>query len=426
MKGARRVGQASSPDWRLTKSPGLMTAMWPRLQTPAGNLAFDKQASAGSHLPEVLSRCYVPFFVNSGTAALALALKVTFETLPNDQRTVIVPGYGCPDLAAAIHFAGGQVLLIDTEANGTRYDMGALEEAAKHHKVACIFAVEAFGIGEQLEKIRRVADLAGARVVRDCAQSVQPLADFLGDFADFIVFSFGRGKPVTQLGGGALLINRNSADDLMALTQKLLDETPIRSKLSSVWKRKIYNFLLRPAVYGWVFALFRSRLGTTVYHSLESISALEPASKDNAIAALNSYWRDHEDHTAAVLRVASGVMDSFPDCFAPVAGVDPEIRRLARLPMRVKPGWNRDDLIRYLITAGLCATSMYARSLDEILNDSNAEYLSGPLPHAKQLASELITLPLHKRITKRDLVVLEQVLRRFASSEPHNGFIVES
>jgi dTDP-4-amino-4,6-dideoxygalactose transaminase len=64
---------------------------------------------------ENIFKPYWSSFYCSGTAALAVAIKVSIEYKDIQQPEIILPAYGCPDLISATVYAGAKPVLVDLE-----------------------------------------------------------------------------------------------------------------------------------------------------------------------------------------------------------------------------------------------------------------------------------------------------------------------
>ncbi|PTB98768.1 hypothetical protein C9993_06400 [Marinobacter sp. Z-F4-2] len=212
---------------------------------------------------------YHPAYVNSGTAALSLAVKLSLrcKVIKQDPE-VILPAYGCPDLIAAVVAQGARPVLVDLVEDRPWMDLEAVKAALTDNTVG-IVSVGFLGIPERLGALRRLADDAGAMLIEDSAQGFPPFSSGNG-LADYVVLSFGRGKPINLMGGGALLIRKDhmaeSASDLAALTTTAVSGGP-------AWqlRRRLFNLLLTRPLYGLVERMPFLRIGSTVYHPLERV-----------------------------------------------------------------------------------------------------------------------------------------------------------
>ena len=149
------------------------------------------------------------FFVQSGTAALAQALIIAKSAFTTDTPEVIVPGYACPDIISAAVYAGITPILVDLEPDRPYMSLSAIENAVTKNTVA-IIAINFMGIPERISAIRGSLGDSGIIVIEDSAQWY-PDADGETPISsayhgDLVVLSFGKGKPLSLMGGGALLI----------------------------------------------------------------------------------------------------------------------------------------------------------------------------------------------------------------------------
>ncbi len=81
---------------------------------------------------------YELLLLNSGTAALSLAMTIAAGSAEASSPEVILPAYGCPDLLAAAYYAGLRPVLADIQAASPRYQQAALETAITGDTVAIV------------------------------------------------------------------------------------------------------------------------------------------------------------------------------------------------------------------------------------------------------------------------------------------------
>ena len=136
-----------------------------------------------------------------------------------------MPAYACPDLVSAAKYAGVKPVLVDFEHDRPWMSVDEIKGVVSE-KVIAIVAVNFLGIPERMQAIRGVADEYDALVIEDSAQAfpVSPDTNFWK--GDIVIVSFGRGKPVSLLGGGALLLRL----DQLAEAKKVFDTTRKQSR----------------------------------------------------------------------------------------------------------------------------------------------------------------------------------------------------
>ena len=161
----------------------------------------------------------------SGTAALHLAVKLCGERLYGQPR----PGHGCLEgkkvfcsdmtFSATVNpvaYEGGEAVFIDTERDTWNMDPAALERAFEiYPEVKLIVVAHLYGTPGKLEAIRKIADVHGALMVEDAAESFGATYRGVqtGNFGDVSVISFNGNKIITGSAGGMLLTDRKEDAD---------------------------------------------------------------------------------------------------------------------------------------------------------------------------------------------------------------------
>jgi dTDP-4-amino-4,6-dideoxygalactose transaminase len=347
---------------------------------------------------------YHPTWVNSGTSALALALLAArkMKALVG-QPEVIIPAYGCPDLVAACAFAGCKAKLVDIGCDGWGYDLLALRQALSSNTLAVI-GVTFLGIREDWPAINSVLSAQpGVITIEDNAQWFPNLDEHNFFFTDFIIFSFGKGKPVSLLGGGAVL----SRIPLVDIDASLI---PVQNDEQSTWplmaKFLLYNQLLKPSVYWFLNHNPIFTPGNTRYKPLTSIRDLDKLRLE--LLPENYFIFAERKELAA---------DEYNAQFCklninnPIFTVDiTRIKRLLRYPLLCADSTVRNRLLERLNQHGLGATAMYRRPLSQI--DCPAEFVDANLPqnNAERFADHLITLPCHSGVTSQHTHKITQLI----------------
>jgi dTDP-4-amino-4,6-dideoxygalactose transaminase len=345
----------------------------------------------------VIAGNYVHYWVDSGTSALALALTHCRSVFSNIHKPqVIIPGYCCPDLVAAAVFAGVQPLVVDIAENDASYDLHQLKNAINNNpNVIAIIAVNFLGIKENLANIRELMVNRNIKLIEDNAQWF-PVSEQDQDFlSDYLVFSFGRGKPLSLLGGGLLL----SKDPL---TDSITESENVRS---GSYKLKIYayNFLLHPHAYCFLNRAPFLKLGETRFHSLDKIASMPLNSRVLFSHNRQLYIQREED-----------VINQYQQWFSEIQllkGVKTERKgRLLRYPLLLGSQIQRDKIFKLLQSNGLGVSLMYQQELNQIEGVDGKVNLFAPLTHAKSFARRLITLPIHTQVGDKHLKKIKGII----------------
>jgi dTDP-4-amino-4,6-dideoxygalactose transaminase len=340
-------------------------------------------------------------WLNSGTAALALAIRGALE-LRRGASEVLLPGYGCPDLVAAAVFAGAVPVLMDCGAGDPGFDPAALA-AACSERTAAIVAVNFLGIHERLRELAALSARCGVVLIEDCAQWYPEDPPAVPVAAR--VLSFGRGKPVNLLGGGALLVDEGGR-----LAGLSVPSGPSMSALRS-GAVSVFNSLLRPVPYALVSGVPGTGLGATRYRALDRVAAMDEGRFARIRANVDAWcrrsrWR--EERITELLEKVEGIT------LLPRT-LNLRAARLLRYPLLCRDGALRDALQRSLSRLG--ASAFYGVPLAQV--EGVPEHFPGgvvSLPGAEMFADRLLTLPLHEGVGEEHLREIACVVARLAAA----------
>lgn len=328
---------------------------------------------------------------DSGTSALALALRASAAA--RGGRPCALPGYGCFDLVTAAAAAGVRAIPYDLDPTTLQPDPASLERAIAEG-VSSVVIVHLYGIPVPLAPWRPRIAQAGAFLIEDAAQGAGGHAEgiALGAGGDFGVLSFGRGKGLTGGGGGALLAR--DPEHLAAATQHLAPAPGTGQAAYGV--RVLTQWALgRPSTYAVPARLPFLRLGETVFSPPHRPTQMRPASARvlrRTLPLLPSELAIRRENATRLLALLSarGGRPVLPPprvdsawLRLPVIGRRSETARRRGAPLGCMPG--------------------YPTALID-LPEAQPHLAARPqTPGAAALASTLWTVPLHSRLTQRDL-----------------------
>ena len=377
---------------------------------PVGNPIRLSQADQTEALLQTLGDTYQAHYFASGTASLAAAITTAIQLKAVDEPEVILPAYGCPDLISAAVFAGAKPVLVDIEADRPWMDLEQLPTKISKNTVA-IIAVNLFGISERMEQLRPLAEQAGALLIEDSAQAFPGAGEQDIWQGDLVVLSFGRGKPLSLLGGGAVLFRNEIPDNLLPETVTPVD-TGVWKQISFKLKVILYNWMINPRLYWLPQALPFLHLGETRYHALTSINAMDRAQLSILSANLKTYCNDKmstQKNLMEILKKANledcGITDLARACKIP------KNRRLLRYPLLMESEL-RDSLYTRLQDAGLGPSQMYPAALPEIPGLESLLSDQGDFPEATSFAKRLLTLPTHQQVSQADIDKISRLISR--------------
>ena len=326
----------------------------------------------------------------SGTAALAHAITRCVERKPVTAPEVIIPAYGCPDLVAACIYASVFPRLVDVSPDQWSYDAKSLTASLSPNTIA-IVAVNLLGLGDSSAALAKICKDKGISLIQDSAQHLP--RDEIEWPGDYVVLSFGRGKPLNLLHGGALVA---PPGDMSAPAVIPKHYTQRDRFLSSRLAGIAFNLLTRPLPYRLLSSLPRTGLGAVEYRPLTNADVLPEEAWTQVASAFAHYldspsyrrdlWNDAINAWSHLGIVALGAADS----------------RLPREPLRLAllapDRQARDQIVADLTKAGLGASRLYGTGLPELRAMPNAIVSQGSLPNANFLGERLFTLPTHKMV----------------------------
>lgn len=354
---------------------------------PAGFPINQTASLAPSHL---FADTYQTHWLDSGTSALALALMdCKLRQADVESPQVIIPGYCCPDLVAAAVYAGVEPLVVDIEENDPAYNLDQLASAL-NPRVIAVIAINFLGIRERLTDIRNILKQYSKPIylIEDNAQWFPDNPHTVFE-SDYVAFSFGRGKPLSLLGGGALLTKVQLSVDV-ALEKGA--DFGFKQKL----KITAYNLLLHPHWYAFINRAPFLRLGETRYHPLDKITTAPEA-------VYKLFAENYQAYQQRSLKPETFYQQHLGEKQKLQPLESERKQRLLRYPLVLESAKGCSELYRQLSADGLGASRMYQDSLNAIQGVDGKIQCFSNLANAKSFASRLMTLPVHAYVRESHL-----------------------
>lgn len=352
---------------------------------------------------------YQTCLMGSGTEALSAAVRLAICSVGREGAPeVILPAYGCPDLVAAVVAQGARPVLIDIVPDRPVMDTRQLTEVLSESTVAVI-AAGFLGVPERLSELAVICNSYGIWLIEDSAQCFPP--DCAREpIADCAVLSFGRGKPINLMGGGALLVRNDHSDSASRVLGNLPEVTVA---LGFKWnlKRHIFNFLLSRLGYGLLRRVPFLGLGSTIYKPLNTLCRMHlpgPILSAGIRSALRRpSLAGRYDHALSFLTSRGWTL--FMRVHAEEAGsVAPVTLRYGLLAPDQS---TRDRAVSVLNSRGIGANAFYEKALPDVPGvGAELRASSGDYPNAVSFAERLVTLPSHEDVAYGDITVIASVL----------------
>ena len=372
---------------------------------PVGNKIFVER----SEYEGISSSGFHTILLDSGTSALAFAICIAKYLRKTDAGEVIIPAYGCPDLIAACAFAKVKAVLVDIDQNSPNYNREQLLESITNKTIA-IVAVNFLGIKESLSELRKICDTHKLFLIEDNAQWFPEFDShqetFIGDIA---TLSFGKGKPVSLLGGGQVYINsvlEQTADLEFVMNLHNVTKADNEKNWKTMSKIRLYNMIIRPRIYSLFYRIYKNKLGLTVYKGLDKINLLDKYREKLLQKNIEAY---QENNNLTVTLYNELFRDSKNTVSLPLM-MEKQTAKLLRYPVLFHNVDMKKKAIDVLQSCGLGATEFYEKELSAIAGVPIEHFRVHSQENAKSFAARLITLPTHAYTTEDDIKKIFRII----------------
>lgn len=170
---------------------------------------------------------------SSGREAIKFALELI--NLKNNEE-VILPSLACTSLLEPILDLKGKPIFADIDEN-LNIDPKDVENKISS-KTKAIIVPHLYGKAAQIEKLSEISKKRKIFLIDDAAQApgIRYKDRYLGTWGDFGILSFGFGKPIFGIGGGALIINNEVFLSLAKNEYQKLSQEDESEACKRAWK----------------------------------------------------------------------------------------------------------------------------------------------------------------------------------------------
>lgn len=353
--------------------------------------------------------------VDSGTHALELALLLATR-ITRGPHIVALPAYCCYDVATAAVGAGARIMLYDIEPETLAPDMASFEATMSSGANVAVVA-PLHGVPVDWRNIESCASRHGALVVEDAAQGfgASHRGSPLGGLGRLSVLSFGRGKGWTGGIGGALLV-RGGALEMLGRDHAFVPEDS--PALDGALRAAVQWAAGRPSVYALPASLPWLHLGETRYHEPIPIRDMPRVAAGLLERSLPLALREAEvrrEAAAGYLRSLSCVdRMKFSHRVRFVHPAAESVPGYLRLPVRLSHGIAGMPDVEFAewlgVAPGYPTTLGELRAVRRRLHTIRG---ADRWPGAEDLVRELVTLPTHSYVEKRDRHELIRQVREY-------------
>jgi dTDP-4-amino-4,6-dideoxygalactose transaminase len=340
----------------------------------------------------------------SGTQALAAAISAVKEKYGSiEKNEILIPAYTCPDVISACQFAGVKVRLVDLAKNSCRMDLDDLKLNLSQNTLAVI-AINFLGIPENIKAIRKIA--GSIPIIEDSAQGMFKVNSEEYWQGDLIVLSFGRGKPLNLMSGGAILTKDSSWEKLIPVYKP--KESSYLETIFYLIKLRLVQKMFNPRLYYWVTRLPGANIGVTQFKPLKAISSISSSvlflisDSLKQLRKSDSKWKKYYHQLKKlqhVILVHTDEKVNFIDDF------------LLRFPVLIET--DDKNMKKHYKMLGI--NSLYSKTIPniegvpkEIICNCDRNF-----PNAEMFASRLITLPCYNDLDENDMGRIIKILENY-------------
>lgn len=353
---------------------------WPRFIPPVGEPILPRLRLDAGRFDWTFGGRYRPIFVDSGTTALRLAISAA-RRHTGSSGPVWVPAYGCPDILSAAIAAGVAPVLYDVRPDLPFF----LQDQHPPNDLVAAIAAHFAGIPHPPDEMRRALIGQGSILIEDSAQRFPMPGETL--YGDAVVLSFGRGKPLSLMEGGCLLVKDFLYPHAAKIAEGYADwDSGIRGCI----QRQFHDAALHPEIFAVVRRIPGLAIGRVVYRPASAPRRAGTRLAELATRAASAYQLESSslEQANATLKF---VGKRFPDVWPLDYSACGRTPRLTRIPFMATAPESAVAAYEDAVRAGIGATRMYGRAMLDI--SGAPAPISGPCSNAKSLAARLVTFP---------------------------------
>lgn len=357
------------------------------------------------------------FLLSSGRAALTIVLRALKDSHP-ERDGVLIPAFTCFAVPSAIVRAGLKVRLCDVNPDTLGFDHNQLsalssELSAENSKptamsheprfserLLAVIPTHLFGIPADVEKVKTITNDPDICIIEDAAQAMGGECDGtkVGTIGDVGIFSLGRGKTFSTIEGGVIVTDRDDIGGKILSRIRLLKRYRIIELVRVILNTISLSFFLNPLLFWFPKSLPFLKLGETTFDPefrMRRMSSFQ--------AGLARHWKKklHRFRSSRIKNSEfwQSVAHSRSHELSAIS-CEPGLP-LIRFPVSIKNAIFRDRVLNESQQSGLGIMPTYPNTVDGI--DELKEQFSGmQFPSGQRIVEELVTLPTHPFVSKKD------------------------
>lgn len=360
------------------------------------------------------------FLLSKGRTALYAGLRAM--DLPPRSK-VIVPGYTCMVVPAAVQYAGLEPVYVDIDPRTYNLNPDLLAQAYSSD-VSAVIVQHTYGIPCEMGTFKAWADSKGMPVIEDCCHTFGARCgdQLCGTFGRFAFMSGQWNKPFSTGLGGMLLVNDTGLADRVA--DIIRDEATAPGRLRNLLllaQILAFERLVTPRTVGWVTDFYRAltKYGLAIgSSSQEELDGTIPEGYFAKMAScqvkkgLREMARIDQniEHRKRLTARYSKTLPRLGFAALPTAMADD--RPLLRYPVRVA---NKAEVLREAKKARVEIGSWFEVPLHpEGTRMEDLGYLPGMCPEGELASKQVVNLPTHMKVSESTADTTLEFLRKVA------------
>ncbi len=328
----------------------------------------------------------------------------------SEKSIVIMGAYTCPDIAAAAVRAGFRIYALDLKKDSLEMDVSLLSEEIMKQTCAVVLS-NLYGLIDSLPLWLEYKKKYDFFLIDDACQGAfsKDGEHFVGARQETVgVVSFGRGKAICSVGGGAVICSDQQLElfeERYSFITKKRSLCGFRDLFKGIlfWvfeKPVLYFFPAHLSFLGLGGAIYQERFSEktmNTYQALSALTQLEEKSERQAI------FLEHTKKWASLLR-------DLPVRQPYTKHLDTQKAVLIRYPIIFQSAAKREAAWNKLEKKGLGVSQSYPQALSSYA-ELQPHLISTHTPVAEEIASTILTLPVHRYVQMSDMEEIVQVLK---------------
>lgn len=349
-------------------------------------------------------------FVSSGKAAITISLKALKDISP-DRNEVIIPAFNCYSVPSAIYRAGLIVHPCDINPETLQFREDSLLKIIDNSpKILAILPTHLFGLPADIDRIRDLTKNKGITIIEDAAQAMGSAhhGNLLGTQGDIGIFSFARGKAISAGEGGIILTDSDIVATKISHQMEHISEYNFKQVLNLAIQSIALSILIHPNLFWIPKMLPFLKLGETIFDPdfpIRKFSGFQAGIARNWETKLSFFLKERNKRVEQYRKLLYGI----DNCTILSNHWEGDTLSCIRFPLLLQ---REKDVARILLTSekrGLGISKTYPNSIDTI--EKIISHCNSPCLNAQNVARELLTLPCHSFVNKKDIMKIVELIQ---------------